>query len=201
MRALRVQCQPQRIGRQCRRSLRQRHRRTHLRNARTAGLAAGRSHHVVPVRHALLGAGRIEFHFGALGIDRNDRRHAQFGCLLQDQVHLLAAGDTLQQGDRQRRLIADGLHRIDACLHLAFSNHRQGRAVVVAIAVEQHAGIAFAQAHHAHQVVGGLFRQGHGLAAVQRQVDGTAGHAHAIASSIAASVVCASSSSCSSSTQ
>ena len=199
--SLRIQGQPQRIGWQRRRSLRQRQRRTYRRNARAPGLAAGRGHHVVPVRHALFRPCRVQLHLGALGVDRNDRDHAQLGGLLQDQVHLLATGDALQQGDRQRGFVVDGLHGVDADLHLALAGHGQRRAVVVAIAVEQHAGIAFAQAHHPHQVVGGVFRQGHGLAAVQRQVDGAAGHAHAIASSMAASVVCASSSSCSSSTQ
>ncbi len=201
MRAQWVQGQAQRIGRQRSGGLGQRQRRTHPRDACTPGLATGRRHHVVPVRHALLGPCRIQLHLGPLGVDRNDRRHAQFGGLLQDQVHLLAAGDALQQGDGQRRFVVDGLHRVDAGLDLALAGHGQRRAVVMAVAIEQYAGISLAQAHHPYQVVGRLFRQGHGLAAVQRQVDGAAGHAHAIASSMAASVACASSSSCSSSTQ
>jgi len=131
------------------------------------------------MRDALLRARGIQLHFGTLGVDRDDRGHAQLGRLLQDQVHLFAAGDALQQGDRQRRFVVQRLRGVDPYLYLALAHRQQRRRVVAAVAVEQHAGIALAQAHHPHQVVGGVLGQGHGLPGVQRQCHGAAGQAHA----------------------
>ena len=78
---------------------------------------------------------------------------------LRSTVHLLAAGDALDQGDAQRRLV---VHR-RRVQHLDHGRTLAGlddaRRVVVAVAVEQHAAVALAQAQHAHQVRGGGIRE------------------------------------------
>ena len=201
MLALRIQGQFQCLARHRVGCLLQRLRRGHAGHAGAAGLATGRHHNAVPVRQPLLGAGGVQLHFGPLRVHRYKGLHAQLGGLLQDQVHLLATGDALQQGDVQRRFVVQRGGRLDTYLRVALAHCHQGRAVVLAIAIEQHAAIAFAQAHHADQVVGGILGQRQGLPDRQRMVDMAAGHAHATASSMAARVVSASRSKCSSSTQ
>ena len=73
----------------------------------------------LPVREALAGALAIELHLAALALDRDDRGDAQFGRLLQDPVHLLAARQRLQQGDAQRRFVVERARGED--FHLARS--------------------------------------------------------------------------------
>src|SRR5690606_5856979 len=83
----------------------------------------------------------------------------------------------------------------------ALADRGQARRVVVAVAVEQHAGVALAQAQHPRQVVAGVLGQDDGGAGLQRQLDVAAGQAHAVASAMAAAVVSASSCSWASSMQ
>ena len=106
------------------------------------------------MRQALVGALRIQLHFAALAGHRQDAGDAELGRLLQDPVHLLAAGDALQQGDAQRRFVVDMARRGDFRARFALSDGGDARVVVVAIAIEQHAGIVDLQAQHAQQVRG-----------------------------------------------
>ena len=181
--------------------LRQRLRRRDIGHDRAAALFAGRDHDPAPVRQALVGALRIQLHLAAFAGDRQDAGDAELGRLLQDPVHLLAAGDALQQGDAQRRFVVDMSRRCDLRACFALADGGDARVVVVAIAVEQHAGIADLQAQHAQQVRGDVLGQHDFGAGLQWQVDMAAGQAHAVASMMASRVTRASSSSCSSSMQ
>jgi hypothetical protein len=93
-----------------------------------AALFAGRDRHLAPVRKAFAGTLGIEFHLGAFAVDRHDGGHAQFGGLLQDQVHLFAARDALQQRDPQWRFVAcrRGVAQLDHRLAFADLHQRAG---------------------------------------------------------------------------
>ena len=73
-----------------------------LRQTRAAALFAGRSDHALPVSAALFSTFGIQPHFGALGDQRHEAGGAQFGCLLQHEIHLLAACHGLRQHQPQR---------------------------------------------------------------------------------------------------
>ena len=149
----------------------------------------------------LPGALRVQLHFAALAVDRQDARNAQFGGLLQDPVHFLAAGDALQQGEAQRRLVVDMARIQHFGGGLALAQGDDAGSVVVAIAIEQHALVAHAQPQHAQQVRGHVFRQRDAGPNAQRLVEVAAGQAHAVASTMASRVTRASRSSCASSMQ
>jgi hypothetical protein len=164
-------------------------------------MRARRDHHTAPVRAALVQTIATEPDFGAIGEHWCDRGHAQFGGLLQNQIHLLAAGDALQQYDSQRRFVVDRTRTDDRGFDAAFGHGKQARVVVVAVAVEQDAGFAFAHAQHAHQVAACVLRQVHARAGHERRIDEDASESHAAASSKAARVASANSANCASSMQ
>ena len=120
----------------------------------------------------------VEPHFAAFAVHRHDPGDAEFGRLLQDQVHLFAAGDALYQHDPQRRFVAHFARGFDSGFDRFLPDRDDARVVVAAVAVEQHAGVAGAEAQHAHQVAGDLFRQGDARADRERRIDECADHAH-----------------------
>ena len=83
----------------------------------------------------------------------------------------------------------------------ALADRDERRCAIVAVAVEQHAGVAFAQAQYAGQVRGGGLGQDDARARLQLRIDEATGQAHAVAASMTASVVSASRASCASSMQ
>ena len=109
--------------------------------------------------------------------------------------------DALQQGHMQRGFVVDRARRLQFDHHLALADGRDAAVMILAIAVEQHAGVALAQPQHAGQVVGHEFGQDDACTRLHRQRDVAAGQAHAVASSMAWRVTSASSCRCSSSTQ
>lgn len=84
----------------------------------------------------------------------------------------------------------------DVDLGAALADGGDPYVVVVAVAVEQHAGIADIGAQHPHQMPCSRLWQHDVVADRQRGLDMQPGQAHAVASSIAARVVSASSASC-----
>ena len=101
----------------------------------------------------------------------------------------------------QRRFIGNGLRGFDLSQHFTLADAGQARGIVMAIAIEQHAGIPLLQAQHAHQMRRSAFRQCYVAANRQGKFNEATGQAHAVASSMAARVTQASSASCLSSTQ
>ena len=95
----------------------------------------------------------------------------------------------------------DGLHGDHFDLGATFVHRQQPCRVVAAVAVEQGAGVACLQAQYADQVRNGILGQRQLVAHDKLVGDMDPGHAHAVASSMASRVTCASSCSCSSSTQ
>ena len=120
------------------------------------------------------------------------RVHAQFGGLLQHQVHLFAARHALHQGDAQRRFARHRRAAGDLRLGAALGGREQARGVVVAVAVEQRHGVARLQPQHAQQVRAAVLGQGDALADGQRLVDVAADDPHGrVASSMAVAVTSA----------
>ena len=170
--------------------------------ARAPALFAGRDHHAAPMRQALGRALAVELHLAALAIHRHERGDAEFGRLLQDPVHLLAARDALHAA----RCAAAIRCRSRACATIsdfaaALVGGDDARVVVVAVAVEQHAGIADRQPQHAQQVRRRRFpamrcacrrpaagRHGPGSRACGGLVDGGAGGARPAAASCSSSM-------------
>ena len=60
--------------------------------------------------------GRIEPDDAALTQYRHDARHAEFGRLLNDEVHSIAARHTLHERDRERRFAVGVGGDADGCL-------------------------------------------------------------------------------------
>ena len=114
------------------------------RHARAPALLAGRDHHAAPVRQALVGALGVELHFAALADHRHDRRRRPSSvafCRIQSifSPRAMPCSSVMRSGDslstaRARRAISTST--------LALADARDARVVVVAVAVEQHAGIA-----------------------------------------------------------
>ena len=137
------------------------------------------------MREALHRALGFELHFAAIALHRKHRGDAQFGRLLQDPVHLLAARDALHERDAQRRFVVDRAWRTDLRIHAALVGDQQRRRIIAAVAVEQHARIAFLQAQHANQMDGGILGEREDRARLQRHVDEYARGTHQAASFVA----------------
>ena len=126
---------------------------------RAPALFAGRGDDRTPVPQALVRAFALQPHLAAFAVHRHDAGDAQFGRLLQDQVHLRRgrcpgpARSAAVIRCAPRACLDFDFDRFPACRHDA-------RVVVASVAVEQHAGVAGAEPQHRARGGGRAFGQG-----------------------------------------
>jgi hypothetical protein len=138
-------------------------------------LLAGGDDHALPVAQAFVHLLAAELDHRAPHHEGLDGGNAQFHRLLQGQIHALAAGDALGQGDAQGRLPFRGGAAGDARERGLAAQFQDG-GVLRAIAVEQGERIAVAQAQGAHGMARRLEGQFDLAAGRQGQVAVEAGH-------------------------
>ena len=115
--------EPRAVGRRIRQERLERARLGDGGNPRAAALLAGGDGDALPVRALARAGGGVEAHDAARRRDRHDRRDAELGRLLHDEIHALRARDALHQRDGERRFGAGG----DTVGHLGLRGRRGRR--------------------------------------------------------------------------
>ena len=106
-------------------------------------------------------------HHAALGSERNDGRYAQFHCLLDQPIHLVAARDTLRERHAIRRLrlaVGEFIELYDCS---ALADLDQTPAIFTARAIEEVDGVVGLQAQDV-DMADDIVRQGHDFARDER---------------------------------
>ena len=119
-----------------------------------ATLFAGGHGHGLPVGDLLVGALALELEHAALGHQRGDAGHAQFGGFFDQPVHALVGGDARHQVDGAGCLAFDGVVGAHLHAHVAAAHAQHGglefTARAVGPAVKEGDAIARLQTQHLH---------------------------------------------------